>query len=326
MFTAFVLAAGFGTRLQPLTHHLPKPLVPVCGVPMLAWALASCRQHGLDRALVNAHHLAEHLRAWRGVHEGVEVDVVVEHPDILGTGGGLRAVRDRLAERFVVVNGDTLADVDLAALRDRVPGGGGCMALRPHPADAREKYGIVAYDDAGLVTDLKGMARAVPHGAEHHDAHFTGIHGLDRAALDLVPPGPACIVRTVYVQLVPERKVQASLHAGLWLDVGDVSAYLDANLAVLRRQAELPLDPWSRADVAQVAGTSTTRDGGVLDGPVWLGRDVRVTGTVRESVLAPGVVVPANAMLDGCVVWEGAQVPPGVWRRTVFFPGGTVAG
>ncbi|MBW2255743.1 MAG: NTP transferase domain-containing protein [Deltaproteobacteria bacterium] len=71
MFDAFILAAGFGTRLRPLTHHRPKPLLPVCGVPMLAYTLALCHRHGLRDVVVNAHHLADQLRPWEGLHEGV---------------------------------------------------------------------------------------------------------------------------------------------------------------------------------------------------------------------------------------------------------------
>ena len=66
MHQAFVLAAGFGTRLRPLTTLKPKPLVPVCGVPMLSYALALCARHGLSPVVVNAHHLADQLRPWAG--------------------------------------------------------------------------------------------------------------------------------------------------------------------------------------------------------------------------------------------------------------------
>lgn len=307
---AFILAAGFGTRLRPLTDLRPKPLVPVCGVPMLAYSLALCRRHGLRDVVVNAHHLADQLAPWAGLREGVHVTLSVETPDILGTGGGLKKVAAGLAERVVVLNGDTLCDVDLTALRSAVPEGGGAMALRVHPDDARERYGVVAYDDAHRITDLKSMATSTPEGAEHHDAHFTGIHALDRSMLDLVPDGFACIVRTAYIQRVPQRRIAAVPHHGVWLDVGDARAYLEANLAVLDGTVTLALDPWSRAATAD--GT------GHLDGRVWLGEGCRVDGRVRRSVIGERAVVPADAELEDCVVWEDAVVPPGRWKRRVF--------
>jgi len=325
MHQAFVLAAGFGTRLQPLTNLRPKPLVPVCGVPMLSYALALCARHGLESVVVNAHHLAAQLRPWAGEHEGVEVFISEEQPDILGTGGGLRLVRDRLAERVAVVNGDTLCDVDLTALLAAVPAGGGAMALRVHPQDAAERYGIVAYDQADRVTDLKGMARAIPVGAEHRDAHFTGIHALDRAMLDHVPQGFACIVRTAYINEVPERRVAAVPHHGTWLDVGDPAAYLDTNLAVLGGAVALPLDPWARAGGGTRSGSVATAQGGRLHGPVWVGPGAVIRGEVMQSAVGAGAVVPAGARLDACVVWDGVEVPPGTWYRHVFTGGDPVA-
>lgn len=323
---AFVLAAGFGTRLQPLTHHRPKALVPVCGVPMLAYALAACGRAGLRRVLVNAHHLPEQLLPWRGEHEGVEVDVVVEAPEILGTGGGLKAVVDRLAPRVVVVNADVLTDVDLGALREAVPPGGAALALRPHPEDA-ERYGIVATDATQVVVRLREIASASPVGEIALDTHFTGNHALDRDALALVPDGFSCIVRTAYKALVPRRKVIGLRHEGLWLDVGDPAAYLLANLTVLTTDHPLPLDPFARAACARgPRGQVGTPPAATIAGCVWIGRDARVDGSsLRDTVIGERATVPAGTTLTRCVVWDGVTVPAGVWSDTIFHDGGAVA-
>jgi mannose-1-phosphate guanylyltransferase len=326
MHTAFVLAAGLGTRLRPLTDHRPKPLVPVCGVPMLAYALASCARHGLTDVVVNAHWLAEQVVGWEGVREGVRVAISVELPEILGTGGGLRAVRDRLAPRFAVVNADVLSDVDLSALLAAVPPGGAAMALRSDPEPAR--YGIVAADADHRVVELTTVARADARGPVDRTTHFTGIHAMDRAALDRVPPGFQCIVRTAYRSLVPERRVAGVVHRGIWLDVGDPAAYLDANLAVLDGGLALPLDPVERAGYARLGGRergdSALVAGVDLDGPVWigpgaeLGRGARVT----RSVIGAGARVPAGVELVDSVVWDGVTVPAGAHRRVIVHDGG----
>lgn len=326
MHDAFVLAAGFGTRLRPLTGLHPKPLVPVCGVPMLAYALALCARHELRRVIVNGHYLGEQLLPWAGEHEGCQVTIVLERPDILGTGGGLVNVRDRLAERFAIVNGDTLCDVDLRGLVDAVPDGGGAMALRVHRDDARDRYGVVVYDGAGRVTDIKQLGPpATPQGPEHRDAHFTGVHAMHRDMLDHVPQGFADIVRTAYIAEVPKRNVAARPHTGTWLDVGDPAAYLATNLIALEASEPLPLDPWERADAGQRSGASTTPAGGGLEAAVWVGAGARVEGSVRRSVVGAGARIPAGARLEDCVVWNGVQVPAGRWSRHVFTPDGPVA-
>jgi len=268
--------------------------------------------------MVNAHYLGEQLEPWAGRREGVWVTIHRESPDILGTGGGLKAVEDALAPTVVVVNADTLCDVDLTALRAAIPAGGGAMALRVDPTDAADRYGVVAYDDEDRITDLKKLAMVEPVGRVHRDAHFTGIHALDRRMLAHVPDGFSCIVRTAYIAEVPRRNVVAVRHSGTWLDVGDPEAYLQTNLAVLHGLVNLPLDPWERAAGGVRVGQQTTANGGVLHGPVWLGEGATVRGSVRRSVIGARAQVPAGADLDECVVWDGVQVPDGEHRRRVF--------
>ena len=168
MFQAFVLAAGLGTRLRPLTEHRPKPLVPVCGVPLLAYSLRLCARHGLSRVVVNAHWLSEQVEAWAGLHEGVNVTVSTEKPEVLGTGGGLRKVMHELDPVFVVLNGDVLHDVDLTALVATVRPGGAAMALRKYP-DGDHRYGIVAADSANTVWRITSLASIEPEGDANED-------------------------------------------------------------------------------------------------------------------------------------------------------------
>jgi NDP-sugar pyrophosphorylase family protein len=323
MVTAFVLAAGQGTRLRPLTLHRPKPLVPVCGVPMLSYALALVARHGHRRVLVNAHWLGEQIVAWRGRREGVDVEVNLEAPEILGTGGGLRAVASALAPRVVVVNADVLTDLDLTALADAVPTGGAALALRRHAADAA-RFGVVARDGEGVITRLSSVAATTPVGAEEDDTHFTGLHALDRDVLALVPPtGEQCIVRTAYRALVPERRLRGVVHPGLWWDVGDPAAYLAANLAVLCTDVPVPLDPFARAAFARGprGGVGRAPAGVRVSGSAWVGAGARFGDGVAltDSVVGDGAVVPDHARLVRCVVWDGAIVPPGEHVDAVIY-------
>ncbi len=216
--TAFILAAGLGTRLRPLTLATPKPLLPVGGVAMLDRVLAHVRAYGHQHVVVNAHWLAEQVVAWGADKPGVTV--LVEHPEILGTGGGLRNARARMAERFVVVNGDILCDVDLDALwRVDAPA---VMALRPQPTPVHTG---VALDATGVVRGIAGVV-----GETDTRLHFTGVHVLARSVLDHVPPsGAACIVRSAYRALVPSGQVRGVVHPGAWTDIGTPEEYAAAN-------------------------------------------------------------------------------------------------
>lgn len=211
--TAFILAAGLGTRLRPLTLATPKPLLPVGGRPMLDHVLDHVRAHGHDEVVVNAFWLPDAIVAWAEGRPGVRV--VVEAPAILGTGGGLRNARELLADRFVIVNGDILSDVDLTTLfAEPAPA---VMALR---RQERPVHTGVRLDASGVV---RGIDRVVGEGDP--GLHFTGVHVLDRDVLELVPPGEQCIVRTAYRALIPEGRVRGRVHDGAWTDIGTLAEY-----------------------------------------------------------------------------------------------------
>lgn len=215
--TAFILAAGLGTRLRPLTLSTPKPLLPVRGRPMLDHVLDLARRHGHDEVVVNAFWLPDQVQAWAQGKAGVRV--VVEAPAVLGTGGGLRNAAPLLAERFVVLNGDILCDVDLSRLY-ALPNPA-AMALR---AQAQPRHTGIAWDrQRGQVTGIAGVV-----GNGDPAWHFTGVHVLNRELLQAVPSGEQCIIRTVYKALVPQGQVGASLHTGAWADIGTPEEYAAA--------------------------------------------------------------------------------------------------
>ncbi len=301
--TAFLLAAGLGTRLRPLTLDRPKPLLPLGGVPMLDHALGLARKHGHENVLVNAHWLWEQVAAW-AVERGVALQV--EQPTILGTGGGLKAARDRLADRFVVVNGDILCDIDLTALRAAVPEGGAAMALR-RDADLAARAPVEA-DADGVIVRMRDFARGPGVGIP--GTHFTGVHACDRGVLDGVPDGEQCILRTAYRDITPDRLVRATLHAGTWFDIGTPDQYLAANLAVLDGTLATPVDVWARGERGP--------------GGSWVGPGARVDGDLSGCIVGAGARVPADAVLSDCVVWDGVQVPPGTHHRVVFHDSGAL--
>ncbi len=208
--TAFILAAGLGTRLRPLTDHTPKPLLPVRGRPILDYVLDHAHSHGHREIVVNAFWLAPQIEQWAAARPGVRV--IVE-PVILGTGGGLKNARHLLAERFVVLNGDILCDVDLTALM--ALDAPAVMAVRPREGT----HTAVSVRD-GRVHGIAGVV-----GEADGEHHFTGVHALDRAVLDRVPDGEACIIRTAYKALVAEGRVKALEHRGAWTDIGTHAEY-----------------------------------------------------------------------------------------------------
>ena len=307
--TVFILAAGFGTRLRPLTLHRPKPLLPLLGRPMIDHALAWLRRHGHRHIMVNAHHLWEKVAEWA---EKNNVELQVELPEILGTGGGLKAAESRLADRFLIWNGDIVSDIDPQALLDACPIDGAAMALRH--ADALGKTTPLARDDMGRVSRIGDLTQG-PQAPDWQTRptsglHFTGIHAMHKKALDWIPSQPAlrCVVRRAYVELVPRSQVNAIVHGGCWRDTGTPPEYLEANLDALDGVLPVAEDSWS-----------TAHNG---PGNCWVHESATVSGDISHSIIGANATIPPAATLVDCVVWDGVSVPDGVHKGAIFHDGG----
>jgi mannose-1-phosphate guanylyltransferase len=321
-----VLCAGLGTRLRPLTLRVPKPAVPVCGVPLVRFSLALLAGAGVRRAVVNVHHLpGEMVSAARASAAAAGVALgISREPVIAGTGGALREARGLLAgaDEVVLLNGDVLFDLDLAAVlaAHRASGALATMVLLPMPERAR--YAAVEIDRAGAVRRIAGAFG--PGGDGLSPWHFSGIHVLSRALLDRVPAAPfECdINRHVYPPLMASGAIRGFLASGYWNDLGTPVRYLEANRDVLA--GRVPLARFPGAD--PFAGTREVAPGvrasprarldpaARLAGPALLldGCAVAAGAEVGPSaVVAAGARIAAGAVVREAVVWEGTAVDAG---------------
>jgi mannose-1-phosphate guanylyltransferase len=322
---AMVLCAGFGTRLRPLTDKIPKPLVPLCGLPLLRYNFALLQGAGVEEIVVNTHHLGAEME--KGARElaaelGLLLHVSREEKQILGTGGGVRRAQALLGSgTFFVLNGDMLFDVDLQAAlaAHRSAGALATMVLAPYPKGA--SYGAVEVDAAFNVRRIAGRGAAPEPGLTK--MHFTGVHVLEPALLDRLPPeGESDINRVAYVRLIHDgAKVHGYLQHGYWGDLGAPRSLLRANLDML--QGKVPLvrfrpgaDPFAGTEerAAGVHVHPSAQIAGELRGPVLVHADAHVANGAR---IGPDVVLGANVRVDGgaqvqrAVCWDGTHVAAG---------------
>lgn len=279
--SAMVLCAGLGTRLRPLTDVVPKPLVPIAGVPLVVRTLRQLRDAGIERVVVNVHHLGDRIRAALGAGQGLglAIEYRVEAPEILGTGGGVRNALDFFGdEPFLLVNGDVVIEADFAALgaAHEASGAAATMLVRAVSAEDAARWGAVEVDVHGWVRRLLGDG--VPR-ADLAPTMFTGVHAIDPRRVGALLPAQGCIVRSAYRALVPRGEVHAVRHEGRFFDVGTPGRYLDANLEVAGARAFV--DP-----------TATVAPGVRLDRVVvWEGAEVGADE--RDAVVTRFAVVRA---------------------------------
>ncbi|HEY6098069.1 MAG TPA: sugar phosphate nucleotidyltransferase [Anaeromyxobacter sp.] len=303
----FVLCAGLGTRLRPLTDRVPKPAVPLCGVPLVSFSLALLAGAGVRRAVVNVHHLPDAMAA--AAEEAARALgmslAVSREPVIAGTGGALREARARLAgaDAIFLVNGDVLLDVDLGAAlaAHRASGALSTMLLLPMPAGGR--YAAVETDASGAVRRIAGAFG--PGGAGLASWHFSGVHVLSPALLDRVPGQPfeADVNRHVYPPLMASGAVRGLAVGGYWNDLGTPGRYLEASADVLA--GRIPLGRFRGVD--PFAGTRELAPG------VRAATTARVDPAARveaPAFIGARAVVPAGARVKDAIVWDDTVLSP----------------
>ncbi len=229
--TAFVLGAGLGTRLRPLTEHCPKPLLPVRGRPLIHHILDRLVDVGIQKILINTHHASEKYhevfpqKIWRGV------PLIFEHePVLLDTAGGLKNISQHWTDDrpLLLYNGDILTNISLQKLiseHDRMKNEHGAicsLALRSSGGPAH-----IHWDSGtGLVRDIRS-ALAIKHNTTSRDLLYTGIAMIERAMLEAIPAGEVIGLVPVWLNLLRSGKQICGvlLDDGDWSDIGDLSTY-----------------------------------------------------------------------------------------------------
>jgi NDP-sugar pyrophosphorylase family protein len=331
---ALVLAAGFGTRLRPLSSVLPKPLLPVIGRPLLLHSLDRLRAVRAEAAAINLHHLADQVESEIGTDfDGLELRYSHEerlHSEPLGTAGALVPLCEFLldADVALVINGDSLCRWPLRALlRRHARGGADATLLLTRRADPGRFGGGVGVGRDGFLVDFRppttgaDRARSASASAEERLV-FAGAHALSRRVLEHVAQlrGPADLVRDVYEPMLRAGGRFATLRSATpWHDLGTPSRYLDgviewARPTLLRRlPAQLARRSWKargsrleagvRLRASVVEGEASIGAGSRLyESLVFPGAKVGRRCDLRRTIVGPNVALPAGSAVDGRLI------------------------
>jgi len=324
---AMILAAGFGTRLFPLTIDRTKPAIPFLGKPLVGYVAEYVAKFGFTDVVVNLHHQPESVEKalGDGGNYGVKIHYTLEEPKILGTAGALDNARHYLEnETFLIVNGKIITDIDISAALEthRNSGALATMVLKPNPK--RERFTIVE-TEGNLITGF-GDFPTFDSRLSTLDSPlmFTGIHILEPRVFNYIPRGVySDIVPTFYRPAIARgEKIVAHITDANWFELSTIPRYLDISLAMLNGQKEKVVkgenvkisasatvkdsviwDDVSIADGAQISKTIIADD-------VKIGKDERFENVaiVRAEMLAHCDEIPEKA-LRGYTHGENYVVP-----------------
>lgn len=295
---ALVLTAGLATRLHPLSSARAKAAFPVAGTVLIERILRRLRDAGVRRVVLNLHHRPATIT--RVVGDGRAFGLAVRYSwedPLLGSAGGPRRALPLLeADRFFLVNGDTLTDVDLGALAAAHRAHGALVTLAVTRGDV-SRYGGVRVGPAGEVT---GFVRAGAGASTRDTWHFVGVQAAEAAAFADVPADrPSETIAQLYPRLLAGRAgaVRAFRTEAAFLDIGTPADYLAAVRQVAAQEGR-PLDVGRDCAIHPTAR--------VVDSVLWDRVAVGPGARVERSVLADGVEIPAGAVIRDAAVARGA--------------------
>ena len=310
------MAGGFGTRLRPLTAHLPKPLVPVGNMPIMEHMVRLLKRHGFTDLSVLLYFLPDSITSYfgDGGRWGVKMTYVTPTAD-LGTAGAVKFAVGDTDEPVLVVSADVLTDIDLARAaafhRERAAEATMVLTRVEQPL----AYGIVITDEEGRV--LRFLEKP-SWGEVFSDTINTGIYLLEPSVFPAIPAGrPYDFGKELLPALLAGgRPLWGHVAAGYWRDVGDLAEYRAAHLDIL--QGKVGVEMPGKREVAE--GHTVWLDEGArvdasarLSGSVIIGRGAHLgAGTrVANSVIGPETVLQAGADVEGSVLWDGVEIGPG---------------
>ncbi|MHB8429722.1 MAG: sugar phosphate nucleotidyltransferase [Acidimicrobiales bacterium] len=329
---AVIMAGGEGTRLRPLTSNQPKPMLPMANIPMMEHVVNLLRRHGFEDIVVTVAFMANSIRTYfgDGSEFGVRMVYATESTP-LGTAGSVRNARDELDERFLVISGDVLTDIDLSqvvAFHDQC-GGLGTLALKA--VENPLEFGIVITREDG---SIDRFLEKPTWGQVFSDTINTGIYVLEPDVFDFIPEERSVDFSgdTFPAALAAGKPLFGYVADGYWEDVGTLDAYgqahqdiLDQHVAVEVKGFELRPRVWvgKGAEVdpsvtiegpAVIGDNCIIRSGARLHRYCTLGRNVRIgaNAELERSVIHDNSYLGAGVRIDGSVLGRGSDLREGV--------------
>lgn len=291
---AMILAAGFGTRLFPLTIDRTKPAIPFLGKPLVGYVAEYIARFGITEFVVNLHHQPDSVIKvlGDGSDYGVHINYTREEPKILGTAGALDNARSFLQDdTFMIVNGKIITDIDISEAIETHRNSGAIATMVLKPNTKRERFTIVETRD-GRVTSFGDYAKPLSE-EEIRDTEseiitplmFTGIHIMEPRVFDYIPRGVySDIVPTFYnPALAKGEKIAVHVTDANWFELSTIPRYLDISLSMMKGS------------------------------DVHFGHNCTMSGAanVKDSVIWDDVVIGDGALLYRTIIADGVSIEAG---------------
>jgi mannose-1-phosphate guanylyltransferase len=322
---AVILVGGEGTRLRPLTSTVPKPVVPLVDRPFISYMLEWLHEHGVDDVIMSCGFLATSVRNVLGDGSGLGIRLrFIEEPDPRGTAGAVKLALPLLDERFLMLNGDVLTDIDLTAQMAQHAASGARATLALVGVADPTAYGVVVLEQDRAVREFVEKPSS-----DHVESNLisAGAYVLEREVLDLVPPDRNVSIEREVWPLLTGDGLYGFPSESYWLDIGTPERYLQATFDIIEGNVETAVRERLGSDWLAVDETAEVL--GRVVPPAVLGRGVRVAEGAHVgslAVLAPDVSIGAGSTVERSVVLNGTEIGEGCQLRDCIVAAGCRVG
>ncbi len=329
---AMILAAGKGTRVRPITHTIPKPLIPIFQKPVMEFLLELLRSHGFDQVMVNVSHLADRIEAYfrDGQRFGVDIAYSFEGKivddgrligEAMGSAGGLRRIQDFspfFDDTFIVLCGDALIDLDLTAAvkKHREKGAIATVVTKSVPKEQVSSYGVVVTDEEGKIKAFQ--EKPTVEEALSNEIN-TGIYIFEPEVIDYIPPNQKYdIGGELFPKLVENNAPFYAVSMDFeWVDIGKVPDYWNAIQGVLQGEIKNVDIPGTEVAPGIFTGLNVAVNWDKVDitGPVYIGGMTKIEDGAKiigPTMIGPNCWVCKGATVDKSVIFEYSRLGPGV--------------
>ena len=302
---AMVLAAGFGTRLQPLTHVLPKPMFPVLGRPLLSHTFDILESANITDVAVNVHHLPDFIINYFEKQKLHDLNLHFSREEkILGTAGGIKKMEGFLeGGPFILINSDIITDIKLDKVIDFHKKNNSRLTLVVRQDISPEQYDSIEICKDGRIVHFVGASSMnIPGNTTR--VMFTGIQIIEPEIFKRIPEGQFCgTTESIFPQMIKDEvPVYGYLHNGYWKDMGNRENYLQVNSDALDERVSLK-------------GVSPNElNNPLIIPPVLVDRNCQVAENSQigpYTVIGPNCNIKSGAIIENSILWEGVTIGAG---------------
>ena len=312
---AMILAAGVGSRLDPLTSQLPKPLCPILGKPVMEHIIALCKKHGFINLSANTHVMADKMKEhFKDINKklGVNLNLVYE-PQLTGVAGGIRSCNKYLTdEAILIIMGDALTDIDLSSLYEAHIKSNCAVTAAIKEVNDTSQYGVAVTDKNNKIISFQEKPK--PHEAKSSLAN-TGIYFFNQSVLNEIPPIEEVLkfdVATDLFQKLMSKNIpmQGITTNAYWADIGTIKQYLESIKDIL--QGKVKIDINAEKTFFGYKGSGVVIDPSTkIEGKVYIGENVKIGPNVTLTgnvYIEKNCIIESNSYINNSIIWTNSHI------------------